>query len=142
MEAFTPVQSLIGGVLVGLATFMVLFFQARVAGISGILGSLFAPERGDVGWRLSFIAGMVATGAFLSSLHPELFSQPERSPGILVVAGLLVGLGTRLANGCTSGHGVCGLSRLSRRSLVATATFMGTAALTVLIRNIVAGGAG
>ena len=142
MEAFTPVQSLLGGVLVGLATFMVLFFQARVAGVSGILGSLFAPERGDIGWRLSFLVGMVATGALLSALHPEWFSQSQSSPGVLVVAGLLVGLGTRLANGCTSGHGVCGLSRLSRRSLVATGTFMGVAALTVLIRSIATGGAG
>lgn len=139
MEAFIPVQSLLGGVLVGLATFMVLFFQARVAGISGILGSLFAPERGDIGWRLSFLVGMVATGAVLSALHPEWFSQSQSSPGVLVVAGLMVGLGTRLANGCTSGHGVCGIARLSARSLAATGVFMLTAvATTYLVRQLLA----
>jgi uncharacterized membrane protein YedE/YeeE len=139
MENFTPLQSAIGGAMVGLSTFLVLFFQARVAGISGIAGSLFAPERGDIGWRVAFIVGMVATGAVLGVLWPALFGEPTTSRGTLVVAGLLVGIGTRLGNGCTSGHGVCGLSRLSRRSMVATALFMGTAALTVLFSRLLKG---
>lgn len=140
MNDFTPLQSAIGGALVGLASFMVLFFQARVAGVSGIVGSLFRPERGDVGWRIAFVAGMVGAGAFVARAFPALFEQPHHARVELVVAGLLVGLGTRLANGCTSGHGVCGLSRLSRRSIAATATFMSTAAATVLVRNLLAGG--
>lgn len=141
MEHFTPIQSALGGALVGLSTFLVLFFQARVAGVSGIAGTLFAPRKGDIGWRVAFITGMVAMGTVVSLLRPELFGQPVVSKATLVVAGLLVGLGTRLANGCTSGHGVCGISRLSRRSIIATATFMGTAALTVLVTNLVKGGA-
>lgn len=139
MDMFTPLESAFGGVLVGLASFLVLFFQGRVAGISGIAGSLFAPEKGDIGWRIAFISGMVATGAALSLAQPELFGEPTTSRVTLVIAGVLVGLGTRLANGCTSGHGVCGLSRLSRRSIVATATFMGTAALTVFLRSALLG---
>ena len=139
MDQFTPLESAFGGALVGLAAFLVLFFQGRVAGISGIAGSLFAPEKGDIGWRIAFILGMVMTGTALSFVQPELFGSAPASRAVLVTAGLLVGFGTRLANGCTSGHGVCGLSRLSRRSFVATATFMGTAALTVLITNILGG---
>jgi uncharacterized membrane protein YedE/YeeE len=139
MNSFTPIQSLLGGALVGLSSFMVLFFQARVAGVSGILGSLFAPARGDVGWRVAFVVGMALTGAVLARVQPEFFEHPVRSPWLLVVAGALVGFGTRLANGCTSGHAVCGLSRLSRRSIVATGTFMGTAALTVLVMQRIGG---
>ena len=142
MQDFTPLEALIGGALVGFASFLVLFFQARVAGISGILGSLFVPAKGDFGWRVAFLVGMVATGVLVSHLRPALFGEPEGSSPSLVAAGLLVGLGTRLANGCTSGHGVCGLSRLSRRSLIATVTFMGTAALTVFVHKLLAGGVG
>lgn len=141
MQNFTPIESTLGGALIGLATFLVLFFQGRVAGISGIAGSLFAPEKGDIGWRVAFIVGMVAIGFAASGFQPDLFSQPQRSRGLLILAGLLVGVGTRMANGCTSGHGVCGLSRLSRRSLVATALFMGTAAFTVFVSNLLDGGA-
>lgn len=133
MEHFTPIESTLGGALIGLATFMVLVFQARVAGISGIVGSLLTPQRGDIGWRVAFVVGMVATGMALSQVRPDWFPAPEASLPMLIGAGFLVGLGTRLANGCTSGHGVCGLSRLSRRSLWATGTFMGVAGLTVLI---------
>lgn len=136
MENFTPIEATIGGALIGLATFMVLVFQARVAGISGILGSLLAPQRGDIGWRVAFVVGMVATGTALSQVRPEWFTAPNVSLPVLVAAGFLVGVGTRMANGCTSGHGVCGLSRLSRRSLVATLTFMGVAAVTVLAARL------
>jgi len=141
MEHFTPVESAFGGVLIGLATFMVLVFQARVAGISGIMGSILTPQKGDIGWRVAFIAGMVGAGSALALLRPDLFGQSVVSRPILIAAGLLVGVGTRLANGCTSGHGVCGLSRLSRRSMAATATFMGFGALTVLVSHKLLGGA-
>jgi uncharacterized membrane protein YedE/YeeE len=139
MELSTSVQAAIGGALVGLASFMVLFFQGRVAGISGIVGTLFAPAKGDIGWRVAFVLGMALTGSALSLLNPALFA-PSRHPKlVLVAAGLLVGVGTRFANGCTSGHGVCGLSRLSRRSMAATLTFMLTAALTVFAQRLITG---
>lgn len=141
MHNFTPLESTIGGALIGLSSFMVLFFQARVAGVSGIVGSLFSPTKGDVGWRLAFVTGMVGMGAALGAAWPSLFGDAQRARPELAVAGLLVGLGTRLANGCTSGHGVCGLSRLSSRSIVATFVFMGTAASAVLVRGVITGGA-
>jgi uncharacterized membrane protein YedE/YeeE len=139
MELSTFVQAAVGGALVGLSSFMVLFFQGRVAGISGIVGTLFAPTKGDVGWRVAFVLGMVLTGFALSLLYPALFAPSHRPTPVLVAAGLLVGVGTRFANGCTSGHGVCGLSRLSRRSMAATLTFMLTAALTVFAQRLIAG---
>lgn len=140
MENFTPIESLIGGALIGLATFLVLFFQARVAGISGIAGSLFQPSKGDIGWRVAFIGGMVGAGVIIARVAPELFGESVVSLPAVIVAGLLVGAGTRLANGCTSGHGVCGLSRLSRRSMIATGTFMGFGALTVTVVDLLKGG--
>lgn len=133
-------EAVLGGALIGLSTFLVLFFQARVAGISGIAGSLFNPQRGDIGWRVAFIVGMVLSGSAIAALRPEYFGEPVRSLPMLLLAGLLVGVGTRVANGCTSGHGVCGLSRLSRRSLVATLTFMGVGALAVLMSHALKGG--
>lgn len=141
MEHFTPIASALGGALIGLSTFLVLFFQARIAGISGIAGSLFQPKKGDIGWRVAFMLGMVGAGTLLSTIQPQLFGVATVPPFALVVAGFAVGLGTRMANGCTSGHGVCGLSRLSRRSMIATGVFMGTGALTVFIVNVFQGGA-
>lgn len=128
---FTPWQSLVGGLLIGAAAGMLVLFCGRIAGISGILGGLLKRRSSDKPWRLAFIAGLV-----LSPLVFQLFSalptiETEASWGRLVFAGVLVGLGVRLGSGCTSGHGVCGLSRLSLRSLVATLVFMLTAMLTV-----------
>jgi len=134
MYHFTPFLSLLGGALIGLAASMLMLFTGRVAGISGVAGGLFRPVRGDLSWRLLFIAGLVTGGAVLMLVSPASFHVgTERSFGALAVAGLLVGFGARLGSGCTSGHGVCGLSRLSRRSLVATLTFMATGALSVFI---------
>ena len=132
-NALTPWSSLLGGVLIGVAAAMFALLNGRIAGISGVLGSLLTPVRGDVGWRAAFIAGLVGA-PLLYALFTELPAvQIDASYGALVAAGLLVGIGTRYGSGCTSGHGVCGLSRLSLRSLVATATFMGAGFLTVFV---------
>ena len=132
-NAFTPWSSLLGGVLIGVAAAMFALLNGRIAGISGVLGSLLTPVRGDVGWRAAFIAGLVGAPV-LYALFSEVPSvQIDASYGALVAAGLLVGIGTRYGSGCTSGHGVCGLSRLSLRSLAATATFMGAGFLTVFV---------
>ena len=135
---FTPAMSFAGGVLIGLAAAMLVLVNGRVAGISGIVGGLFVPRRGDVTWRLAFIAGLL--GAPLLALVLGVRSAPriDAGVGLLLAAGLLVGLGTSYASGCTSGHGVCGLSRLSPRSLVATLAFMAAGMLTVfLVRHII-----
>ena len=135
---FTPMMSFAGGVLIGLAAAMLILVNGRVAGISGIVGGLFVPRRGDVTWRLAFIAGLL--GAPLLALLMGVRSAPriDAGLGLLLAAGLLVGVGTSYASGCTSGHGVCGLSRLSPRSLVATLAFMAAGMLTVfLLRHIV-----
>jgi len=132
-NVFTPWSALIGGMLIGLAAAMFALLNGRVAGISGVLGGLFKPTRGDIGWRVAFIGGLVG-----ASLVYRLFAtlpavQIDASYAALVVAGLLVGVGTRYGSGCTSGHGVCGLSRLSPRSLVATLSFMGAGFVTVFV---------
>lgn len=136
-SAFTPWPALAGGLLIGLAAAMFVLLNGRIAGISGILGGLLRPMRGDIGWRVAFIAGLMgaplAYGMF--SALPRV--QVDAAHGMLVAAGLLVGVGTRYGAGCTSGHGVCGLSRLSPRSLVATATFMGAGfAVVFLARHL------
>lgn len=126
-ESFTPLTSLAGGILIGMSASLMLLLNGRVTGISGIVGGLLAPARGEVGWRSAFVGGLVAGGAILGLALPELFAGTvERSSAALVAAGLLVGFGTRLGSGCTSGHGVCGISRGSPRSLASTATFMAT----------------
>ncbi|WPH16983.1 YeeE/YedE family protein [Variovorax paradoxus] len=131
--AFTPWAALAGGVLVGAAAAMFVLLNGRIAGISGIVGGLLRPVRGDVAWRLAFVAGLVAAPMAHAVFAP--WPQPQIDAGYvaLVAAGLLVGVGTRYASGCTSGHGVCGLSRLSPRSLAATAIFMGAGFLTVFL---------
>jgi len=144
MSEFTPVSSLIGGALIGLAAVMLLALNGRIAGISGISAGLFAwrDRAPDWAWRLSFIAGLVAAPLILlfgGKQIPEVTfvaGMPE-----MAVAGLLVGFGTVIANGCTSGHGVCGIARLSPRSLVATAVFMGAGIITVFIVRHVIGNA-
>ena len=139
-STFTPLSSLVGGLLIGLASAGLLLFHGRIAGISGILGGALERRAGDIGWRVSFLVGLIATGAVWSALFPEAYAVTiVRSPLALGVAGVLVGVGTRIGNGCTSGHGVCGLGRLSRRSLVATLTFMATAALTVFLTHLLLG---
>ena len=123
-NVFTPWSALIGGMLIGLAAAMFALLNGRVAGISGVLGGLLKPTRGDVGWRVAFIGGLVAAPLVYGLFAALPAVQIDASYLALVVAGLLVGVGTRYGSGCTSGHGVCGLSRLSPRSLVATLTFM------------------
>lgn len=141
MEHFTPVSALIGGGLIGLAAVMLMFFLGRIAGIAGIVGGLLAFDREQWRWRLAFIAGLMAGPLVLGLTNYEMPAVSVDAPPIMVIAaGLLVGFGTRLGNGCTSGHGVCGLARLSARSLVATAVFMLVAALVVLLKRHVLGG--
>lgn len=133
---FTPWASLAGGVLLGVAAALFILGNGRLLGISGILGGLLTPKRGDAGWRIAFLLGLAAAPVTFGLLAPAGFlPEPriEAGMGALVAAGLLVGFGTRYGSGCTSGHGVCGLSRLSPRSLVATAAFMGAGFLTVYL---------
>lgn len=138
---FTPWASLSGGVLLGVASALFILLNGRILGISGILGGLLPPKSGDMGWRITFLLGMAAAPLVFAWLAPAGFLHPPRieaSNIVIVVAGLLVGLGTRYGSGCTSGHGVCGLSRLSPRSLVATLTFMGAGFLMVyVLRHVV-----
>lgn len=142
MSHFTPIPSLIGGVLIGLSTSMLLLFNGRVAGISGIFGGVLIRRPGDVSWRLYFLAGLLAAGLVMALLLPSAFPREAlRSTPVIALAGLFVGFGTRLGNGCTSGHGVCGISRLSARSIVATVVFMTTGVLSVFVVNHLLGGA-
>ena len=137
-NAFTPWSALAGGLLIGLATAMFALLNGRVAGISGVLGGLFKPVRGDIGWRAAFIAGIVAAPAIYALVTTLPAMQIDASYAMLIAAGLLVGVGTRYGSGCTSGHGVCGLSRLSPRSLVATAAFMAAGFVVVfLLRHLI-----
>jgi len=137
MEHFTPVQALVGGLLIGTAATLTLWTSGRIAGISGILaGSLFQ-EGQEAFWRGLFLCGLLLGGATYSLFNSGLEIETEATPLMTILAGLLVGFGTRMGNGCTSGHGVCGIARFSRRSLVATITFMMVAMLTVwVIRHV------
>lgn len=130
---FTWWQSISGGLLIGLSASMLLHFNGRVAGISGIVGGLLKPTRGDIGWRLAFILGLMFSSFAFLIFSPLPISIIDADVKVLISAGLLVGFGTRYGSGCTSGHGVCGLSRGSIRSLVATATFIVAGMLTVYI---------
>jgi uncharacterized membrane protein YedE/YeeE len=137
---FTPVSALIGGLLIGVSASMLLLLTGRIAGISGIVGGLLAPRRWDVGWRVSFIAGLLAAPfvyRIAGGTMPPVWI--DVSLPVLIVAGVLVGFGTRLGGGCTSGHGVCGIGRASPRSLAATGVFMAAAVTTVfLTRHLLA----
>jgi len=128
---FTPWASLAGGILIGVAAAMLVLLNGRIAGISGIVGGLLAPRRSDVAWRVAFVAGLLAAPLAMA-FYPQA-PRIDAGLGMLVLAGLLVGVGTSYGSGCTSGHGVCGLSRLSPRSLVATLAFMGAGIATVFI---------
>lgn len=132
-NAFTPWTALAGGVLIGLAAALFVLLNGRIAGISGVLGGLLNPKRGDIAWRAAFLAGLVGAPLLYALVATIPRPQIDAGSGALVVAGLLVGVGTRYGAGCTSGHGVCGISRLSPRSLVATAAFMAAGFVTVLV---------
>jgi uncharacterized membrane protein YedE/YeeE len=157
INAFTPAAALTGGAMIGFAAALLLLLNGRVAGISGILGGLLRPKAGDISWRFAFVLGLIAapmlyqllllwpasrllTVSEYTQLALVTVRQVDTSVPVLVIAGLLVGIGTRYASGCTSGHGVCGLSRLSARSLVATLCFMGAGFATVFVTRHVIGG--
>lgn len=141
MHNFTPLPALLGGLLIGAAAALMLWLKGRIAGISGIVGGLLSPSRGDTAWRALFLVGLMAAPIMVMLLRgnvPDISSPAaDRS---LIMAGLLVGFGTRLGSGCTSGHGVCGLARRSLRSLVATLVFMASGALTVFVVRHLLGG--
>jgi hypothetical protein len=142
VENFTPLTALLGGLLIGAAATLTLWANGRIAGISGILSGVIVPRGQDSIWRLLFVLGLLA-GALVYAL---MRGQPtplelQVGPGLTVLAGLLVGFGTRLGSGCTSGHGICGLARFSRRSFTATLTFMVVAIITVFIMRHLLGGA-
>lgn len=142
MENFTPIASLLGGLLIGLSAALLLLCDGKIAGISGIVGGIINPTKNDTLWRLLFVAGLLTGGLAFSLFSPQALTiGVSRSTGALIAAGLLVGFGTRLGNGCTSGHGVCGISRFSQRSILATIIFMATGILTVFIINHLLGGA-
>lgn len=142
MESFTPIASTIGGILIGIAAAGLLMFHGRIAGISGIAGGIFRREPGDLAWRIMFLAGLFVAGVVWGYFRPlDYRVEIDRSMLALTIAGLAVGIGTQLGSGCTSGHGVCGIGRFSKRSTVATISFMVTAAITVFVVNEVLGGA-
>lgn len=132
-QNFTPWTALAGGALIGLASALFVLFNGRIAGITGILGGLLTPKRRDIGWRVAFIIGLTAAPFTWSLFAPLPDIQIDASNTLLAIAGLIVGISTRYGSGCTSGHGVCGISRLSPRSIFATLAFMATGFLTVYV---------
>lgn len=137
---FTPWPALAGGVLIGLAAAMLLRINGRIAGISGIIGALLQPACRDRQWRLAFVAGLLLAPTLYKTLAPLPVSTLSSHPVLIILAGLLVGIGTRYGAGCTSGHGICGLSRLSPRSMVATLAFMATGfACVFVVRHLLGG---
>ena len=132
-NAFTPQSALAGGALIGVAVAAFVLLNGRVAGISGIVGALLNPVKRDIAWRVAFIGGLIAAPFVFSMFSKLPILSIDMGYGGLVVAGVLVGAGTRYGAGCTSGHGVCGVARLSRRSLAATALFVGAGFVTVLV---------
>jgi uncharacterized protein len=130
---FTPTSALVGGALIGVAAAMFVLLNGRIAGISGVMGGLLRPVKGDVAWRAAFVLGLVGAPLAYALFATVPLPKIDAPFGALVAAGLLVGIGTRYGSGCTSGHGVCGLARLSPRSLVATAAFMGAGFVTVFV---------
>lgn len=135
------ILGLVGGVIIGASAALLLFFNGRVFGVAGIVGSSFTPVRGDTSWRIMLIMGLLLGGVMFRFVDPSIFPTAfPRSTGMIVLAGLLVGFGSRLGNGCTSGHGVCGVARLSPRSLLATGVFTLSGMLVVLLMNQLLGG--
>ena len=138
-NSFTPWASLAGGALIGLAAAMFILLNGRIAGVSGILAGLLRPARGEIAWRSAFIGGLILAAPAYGLLAGLPAVRIDAGYGMLVIAGLLVGIGTRYGAGCTSGHGVCGLSRRSPRSLAATVAFMATGFITVfIVRHLLA----
>lgn len=134
MAPFDPLSALIGGALIGIAATLLLFLNGRIAGVSGIFGDLLDAGAAGRGWRLAFLAGLIAAPFLLAGAgHAMPAPAMPASWAVIVGAGLLVGIGTRLSGGCTSGHGICGLARFSPRSIVATGIFMATAIVVVAI---------
>ncbi|SRR5713101_2888069 len=141
MARFTPVASLLGGVIIGSAAALLLLFNGRICGISGIFGGLLSAKRDDTLWRFLFVAGLLAGGIVLRFFYPQAFNiKIDYSASTIVLAGLLVGIGTRMGSGCTSGHGVCGIGRLSPRSLVASLIFMACGAAAAMTVHALFGG--
>ena len=140
MTNFTPWSALGGGALIGISASILLLLNGRVAGISGILGGLVRPRAEETSWRALFIVGLLVGGVVLFLLRPASFGAAPVSLPLAIVAGVFVGFGTRLGSGCTSGHGVCGLSRYSSRSLAATMTFMATGAMAAFVVQHLVGG--
>lgn len=142
MENFTPLSALAGGALMGLGAVVLLWLTGRIAGVSGIIAGLLPPDRGDILWRLAFLVGLVGGAAIYRTLGgPLQVLQFTMSTFMIVIGGLLVGLGAGLAGGCTSGHGICGVARASKRSLLALSVFILAAGLTIyLIRHVLRGG--
>jgi uncharacterized membrane protein YedE/YeeE len=133
VENFTPISAAIGGGLIGLSAILLWAADGRIAGISGILGGLGRASGDDIAWRVAFLVGLLVAPLLYAAIAPAPRIMIQAGPVLLVQAGLLVGCGTRLGGGCTSGHGVCGIARLSRRSIVATCLFMATALVTVFV---------
>lgn len=141
MQDFTPVSGAIGGAMIGASAALLLLLYGRIAGISGIAGSLIRPRGEGRAWRAAFVLGLIAGPIVVAAVRGEMPRVELQAPiGGLLIAGFLVGVGTRLGSGCTSGHGVCGLARLSPRSLAATATFFAAAVTTVFVLRHVVGG--
>ena len=134
--------ALIGGAIIGLAVSLMLVFNGRVTGISGIVSGVLSPRKNDISWRILFLLGLLTGGVLLRFIQPEAFQNASNNMGLIdyAVAGLLVGFGTLLGNGCTSGHGVCGISRLSVRSIIATIVFITFGVLSVFIFKTLRGG--
>lgn len=138
MEDFTPLSGLIGGMIIGLSAALLLLLSGRIAGITGIVGGIFAKSEESL-WRVAFVVGMLlSVVGYVAVVGREGLVEVETSLPLVVLGGLLVGFGTRLGSGCTSGHGVCGIARFSKRSIVATATFFSVAAVTVfVVRHVI-----
>jgi uncharacterized membrane protein YedE/YeeE len=133
MENFTPYSAFLGGSLIGLSAALFMYFNGRVAGISGMIAGAFDFKNGENHWRLFFLGGLILAAVIFNLFAPHAPATYSRSTLLLIISGVLVGYGTRLGNGCTSGHAVCGMARLSIRSIAATVTFMSVAILTVFI---------
>ena len=140
MDNFTPISALLGGLLVGLAVAVLWLANGRIAGISGIVGNLPSARPGDIGWRIAFLAGLIVAPLGYATLAGTPVIRLDAGVPVILAGGLLVGFGTRLGGGCTSGHGVCGLARFSPRSLVATCLFMAAGFVTVFLSRHVTGG--
>lgn len=141
MDNFTPISAIVGGLLIGSAAVITLWANGRIAGISGILGGLLFPRKTEVLWRVLFVAGLCLSSLLYIFISGEaLRIEPQATPVLTVLAGLLVGFGTRMGSGCTSGHGICGIARFSKRSFLATLVFIGSGVITVLLLRQMQGG--